>query len=191
MNCSTHIAENDQKVACKKVYKKRYYAENKERTLTRQKRWRTENVEILKTRRKRWYEINKERLDNSKRAYCQQNNEHIRNYRRQYRKNNRERLNKYWKSYYATNKEQINQILRDQRQRKIGARDQESEKLETSPRVKIWSETQHGELLKDFVEETVFKVSVVDFSIIDTLFHFLSYLLLIATIQHEVVHFSS
>ena len=75
MNCSTHISENDQKVACKKVYNKRYYAENKERILVRQTRWRTENVEILKTRRKRWYEINKERLLNSKRAYCQQNKE--------------------------------------------------------------------------------------------------------------------
>ena len=62
MSCSSHIPENDQKVACKKVYNKRYYAENKERILTRQKRYRTENAEILKTRRKRWYEINKERL---------------------------------------------------------------------------------------------------------------------------------
>ena len=166
-------------------------AENKEGILARQKRWRTENVEILKTRRKRLYEINKERLVNSKRAYCQQNKEHIRNYRRQYRRNNRQRLNKYWKSYYATNKEQIKQILRDQRQRKIGARDQESEKLETSPPVKIWSETQHGVLLKDFVKETVFEVSMVDFSILDALFHLLSCLLLIPTIQHEAVHFSS
>ena len=47
-------------------------------------------------------------------------------------------LNKYWRSYYAKSKEQIKQRLRDQKQRKvgqnilrIGAWDQESEKLET------------------------------------------------------------
>ena len=73
------------------------------------------------------------------------------------------------------------------KKRKIGARDQESEKLETSPSVKIWSETQHGVLLKDFVEETVFKVSLFDFSILDTLLHLLSFLLLILTIHHEAV----
>ena len=141
-----------------------------------QKQWRTENVEILKTRR-RWYEINKERLDSSKRAYCQQNKEHIRNYRRRYRKNNREQINKYWKSYYAKNKEQINQRLRNRRQRKIGA--QESEKLETSPSISedlmtILSEAHHGVLLRDFVEETVFKVSMFDFSILNTLLHSLN-----------------
>ena len=53
MSCYNHIPENDQKVACKKVYNKRYYAENEERILARQKRWRTENVEIFKTRRRR------------------------------------------------------------------------------------------------------------------------------------------
>ena len=62
MSCSSHIPENDQKVACKKVYNKKYYAENKERILARQKRYRTENAEILKSRRKRWYENNRERL---------------------------------------------------------------------------------------------------------------------------------
>ena len=53
-------------------------------------------------------------------------------------KDNRERINKYWRSYYANNKEQIRQRLRGQKQRKvgqnilrIGAWDQESEKLET------------------------------------------------------------
>ena len=45
---SSHKPENDQKVACKKVYNQRYYADNKERILARQKRWRTDNVEILK-----------------------------------------------------------------------------------------------------------------------------------------------
>ena len=57
---------------------------------------------------------------------------------RQYCKTNRERINEYWRSYYANNKEQIKQRLRDQKQRKvsqnilrIGAWDQESEKLET------------------------------------------------------------
>ena len=97
--------------------------------------------------------------------------------KRQYCKNNRERLNEYWKSYYAKNKEQINQRRRDQRQRNIGARDQESEKLETSPPVNISSETQHGVLLKDFAEETVFKVLMFDCSILDTFLHLLSYLI--------------
>ena len=138
MSCSSHIPENHQRVVCKKVYHKRYYAENKERILARQKRYRTENVEILKPRRKRWYEINKERLVKNRRAYYQQNKKHIRNYRRQYRKNNRERINEYWKSYYAKNKEQINQRLRNQRQRNIGARDQESKKQETSPNT-LWN----------------------------------------------------
>ena len=103
------------------------------------KRYRAENVEILKSRCKRWYENNRERLASNQRAYCQQNKEHIRNYQRQYCKNNRERINEYWRSYYAENKEQIKQRLRDQKQRKvgqnilrIGAWDQESEKLETS-----------------------------------------------------------
>ena len=41
-------------------------------------------------------------------------------------------VTQYWKSYYAKKKVQINQRLRNQRQRKIGAWDQESEKLETS-----------------------------------------------------------
>ena len=132
MSCSNHISENDQKVGCIKVYNQKYYAENRERILARQKQWRKENVEILKTRRKRWYEINKERLVSSKRAYCQQNKEHIRNYQRQHRRNNREQINKYWRCYYARNKEQIRQRLSDQRQRKIGTRDQESKKLETS-----------------------------------------------------------
>ena len=153
------------------------------------KRWRTENIGILKTPRKRWYEIKKERLVSSKRAYCQQNKEHIRNYRRQYCKNNRERLNEYWRSYYAKNKEQINQRLPDQRERKIGARNQESEKLETCPPVKIWSETHHGLLLRDCVEETVFEVSMFYFLILNTLLHSLSCLL--PTIHHEAVHFSS
>ena len=62
MSCSGHIPESDQKVACKNVHNKRYYAEKKERILARQKQWRTENVEILKTWRRRRYEINKERL---------------------------------------------------------------------------------------------------------------------------------
>ena len=120
MSCSSHIPENDQKVACKNVYNKRYYAENKERILTRQKRYRTENAEILKTRRKRWYEINKERLVSSQRAYCQQNKEHLGNYRSQYCKNNRKRINEYWRSSdYAKNKEQIRQSLRGQKQRKL------------------------------------------------------------------------
>ena len=139
MSCSSDIPENDQKVACKKVYNKRYYAENKGRILARQKRYRTENAETLKSRRKRWYEIIKERLVSSQRAYCQQNKEHIRNYRSQYCKNNRERINEYWRSYCAKNKEQIRQRLRDQKQRKIGqnivrfgAWDQQPEKLETS-----------------------------------------------------------
>ena len=43
-----------------------------------------------------------------------------------------EGITQYWKSYYAKNKVQINQRLRNQRRRKIGAWDQESEKLETS-----------------------------------------------------------
>ena len=79
------------------------------------------------------------RFASSQRAYCQQNKEHIRNYQRQYCKNNRERINEYWRSYYAKNMDQIRQRLRDQKQRKvgqnivrIGAWDQESEKLETS-----------------------------------------------------------
>ena len=77
MSCSSHIPENDQKVASKEVCNKRYYAENKEHILAQQKQWRTENVEILKARRKKWYEIDKERLVNNQRPYCQQN----RNYR--------------------------------------------------------------------------------------------------------------
>ena len=36
MSCSSHIPENHQRVVCKKVYHKRYYAENKERILARQ-----------------------------------------------------------------------------------------------------------------------------------------------------------
>ena len=71
MSCSSHIPENDQKVACKKVYNKKYYAENKERILARQKRYRTENAQILKSRRTRWYENNRERLASSQRAYCE------------------------------------------------------------------------------------------------------------------------
>ena len=44
----------------------------------------------------------------------------------------RERINEQWKSYYTRNKEQINQRLPNQRQTKIGARNQEPKKLETS-----------------------------------------------------------
>ena len=93
---------------------------------------RTENAEIPKSRRKRWYENNKDRLASNQRAYCQQNKEHVRNYQRKYCKNNRERTNEYWRSYYAKNKEQIKQRLRDQKQKKLGTWDQETEKLETS-----------------------------------------------------------
>ena len=126
-------------VVCKKAYHKIYCAKNREQILARQKRYRAENAEILKSRRKRWYENNRERLASSQRAYCQQNKEHIRDYQRQYCKNNRERINEYWRSYYAKNKEQIRKRLRDQKRRKvgqnivrIGAWNQESEKLETS-----------------------------------------------------------
>ena len=111
---------------------------------TESKSWPGKNVIVPRTPRfsnhvvKRWYENNRERLASSQRAYCQQNKEHIRNYQRQYCKTNRERINKYWRSYYANNEEQIRQRLRGQKQRKvgqnilrIGAWDQESEKLET------------------------------------------------------------
>jgi exonuclease VII large subunit len=142
MNCSNQSPENDKKVVCRSAYHKRYYAENKERILTRQKRWRTDNAEILKARRKRWYENNKERIARSQRAYNQKNKEHVSSYRRKYCKNNRERLNKYWRDYYANNKERINQRLRGKKQTEIGqnitrfgACDQGSEKVrvETSP----------------------------------------------------------
>ena len=139
MNCCNQRSENDKIVVCKKAYRKKYYAKNREQILAQQKCHRTENAEILKSRRKRWYENNREKLAGSQRAYCQQNKEHNRNYQRQYCKNNRERINEYWRSYYANNKEQIKQRLRDQKQRKvgqnilcIGAWNQESEKLETS-----------------------------------------------------------
>ena len=101
MNCSNPSPENDKKDVCGSAYHKRYYAENRERILTRQKRWRTENPEAMKGRSRRWYENNKERLASS-------------------RKNIRERLNDYWRSYYAKKKEQINQRIREQRQRKRG-----------------------------------------------------------------------
>ena len=158
---------------------------NKQRILARQKRSRTENVEILKTRRRRWYEIDKERLVNSKRAYCQQNKEHIRNYRRQHRKNNRERTNEYWRCYYAKNKEQINQILHNQRQRKIEAGTKSLRNQKHFPQWRPDLQLNHAGLLRDFVEETVFK----NFSILTTLLHPLSCLLL--TIHHEAVLFSS
>ena len=109
MNWSNPSPGNDKKDVCRSAYHKRYYAENRERILTRQKRWRTENPEAMKARSRRWYE------------------------------NNRERLNDYWRSYYAKNKEQINQRIREQRQRKRGRNirrfrvwDQASEKLETN-----------------------------------------------------------
>ena len=41
-------------------------------------------------------------------------------------------VTQYWKSYYAKNKVQIKQRLRDQKQRKLGAWDQKTEKLQTS-----------------------------------------------------------
>ena len=41
-------------------------------------------------------------------------------------------VTQYWKSCYAKNKVHINQRLRNRRQRKVGAWDQESEKLEMS-----------------------------------------------------------
>ena len=41
-------------------------------------------------------------------------------------------VTQYWKSCYAKNKVQIKQRLRDQIQRKLGAWDQETEKVETS-----------------------------------------------------------
>ena len=120
MNCSNPSPKNDKKDVCRSAYHKRYYAENRERILTRQKRWHTENPEAMKARSRRWYENNRERLASS-------------------RKNNRERLNDYWRSYYAKNKEQINQRIREQRQRKRGRNitrfrvwNQASEKLETN-----------------------------------------------------------
>ena len=63
--------------------------------------------------------------------------------KRQYCKNNRERINEYWRSYYAKNKEQIRQRLKrkvSQNIVRIGAWDQESEKLETSlvPSDTLW-----------------------------------------------------
>ena len=107
---------------------------------TESKSWHSKNVIVPRTPRfSNHVENNRERLASSQRAYCQQNKEHIRNYQRQYCKNNREQINEYWRSYYAKNKEQIKQRLRDQKQRKvgqniarIGAWNQESEKLETS-----------------------------------------------------------
>ena len=92
-----------------------------------------ENVHVLQKMCRRSAAIaeNLQKKKSAEQNTCKQK-EHMRNYRRQYRKNNRERINEYWICYYAKNEEQINQRLRNQRQRKIGARDQESKKLESS-----------------------------------------------------------
>ena len=137
MSCSSHTPENDQKVASKKVYNKRYYAENKERILARQNNGEQRTSRFSKPDVKDGMKLLTRNDSSTAREPIVNRTRNISelNYQRQYRKNNREQLNKYWRCYYAKNKEQTNQRLRDQRQRKMGAR--ESEKLETSPSVKI------------------------------------------------------
>ena len=128
MNCSNQRSENDKMVVCKKAYHKNIMQR------TESKSWLGKNIIVPRTPRF----SNRERLASSQRAHCQQNKEHIRITKDNTVKTNRERINEYWRSYYANNKEQIRQRLRDQKQRKvgqnilrIGAWDQESEKLET------------------------------------------------------------
>ena len=55
----------------------------------------------------------------------------------------------------------------------------------------ITPKTHHRALLRVFVEEAIFKVLVFGLSLLDTLLHPFSSLLLLSVIHHEAVHFCS
>jgi len=91
--------------ACRKVYKKAYYEENKEAILARQKAYDEENKEAILAKRKAHYEENKEEILARQQAHYEENKEEILARHQAHYEENKEEILARQKAYDEENKE--------------------------------------------------------------------------------------
>jgi hypothetical protein len=96
-----------------KIYKKKYYLENKEQLSANHKIYNQENKERLSAYWKKYNQENKEERKIYNKKYYQENKEkiaeHQKIYNKKYHQENKEKIAEYQKIYYQENKEKVNE----------------------------------------------------------------------------------
>ena len=89
----------------RKIYKKKYYLENKEQLSANHKIYNQENKEKIAAQRKIHYQENIEEIKERGKKYYEENKEKKAEYQKIYRQENKEEKALYFKKYYLENKE--------------------------------------------------------------------------------------
>ena len=89
----------------RKIYKKKYYLENKEQLSANHKIYNQENKEKIAAQRKIHYQENIEEIKERGKKYYEENKEKKAEYQKIYRQENKEEKALYYKKYYLENKE--------------------------------------------------------------------------------------
>jgi len=109
---------------CRKMLKKKYYLDNRERELLKCKKYREENKDKIKESDKKYYESNKEIVKNRVKLYSKNNVDIIKQKKKEYYIENKDKFKKYSldnkdikrekrRKYDKENREKINEYQRN------------------------------------------------------------------------------
>lgn len=105
----------DKKMADRKAYMKKYYAENIKSFKEKGKKYYDENVEAIKLKKKRYYSENSENVLAKNKKYREENSQYVKNREKKRRKLNAENIRILKKKYYAENSERLREEKRKYR----------------------------------------------------------------------------
>jgi hypothetical protein len=92
-----------------KEHNKQYREQNKDKCKEHNKQWREQNKDKCKEHNKQYREQNKDKINQRKRERREQNKEVIRQKDKQYYEQNKDKIKEKSKQYYEQNKDKINQ----------------------------------------------------------------------------------
>ena len=103
------IVNKNRSFCIKKLYKKKYRKENKEKQIKRSKKYYEENKEKIAEQSKKYYEENREKEAQRNKKYREENKEKIVQRKKKYYQENKQKIAERDKKYYEENREQRKQ----------------------------------------------------------------------------------